>query len=275
MYVKEPLHEGDAQDVVFQVTEAVHFMHSKDFTHRDLKPSNIFVAQGGPNWWVKLADFGVSKRCKGNTALHTLLSGNTDFTAPELLGFTDTVTVTDAVDMWSVGCLAAWLLTQDVLLQTQNMFAFSTGRFVLPVTKLTTKDVSESGVNFVTNLIKHKPEARLTAEAALHHAWLGEHAKACESDDNISVMSSDSTMSTATIKATNPKENVLAGEDSDVATDIGDQKQATQKSYPRPGRTKIPKRCAHSQALDELGYNWVHHVSCVLCDSAINLTMVG
>lgn len=37
--VTEPLPEVEAQSIVFQVAEALEFMHEKHFTHRDLKPS--------------------------------------------------------------------------------------------------------------------------------------------------------------------------------------------------------------------------------------------
>lgn len=33
--IKEP----EAQNIIFQITEAVNFMHGKNFAHRDLKPS--------------------------------------------------------------------------------------------------------------------------------------------------------------------------------------------------------------------------------------------
>lgn len=37
--VSAPLPERECQDIVFQVTEALKFMHDRNFAHRDLKPS--------------------------------------------------------------------------------------------------------------------------------------------------------------------------------------------------------------------------------------------
>ena len=37
--VTEPLKEKDVQNITFQVTEALQFMHAQNFAHRDLKPS--------------------------------------------------------------------------------------------------------------------------------------------------------------------------------------------------------------------------------------------
>ena len=77
----------------------------KEFRHRDLKPSNIFVTQPAPQWWLKVADFGLSKRHAEFTDIHTTLSGGSELPAPELTGLTGGITMTSAVDMWFTGCI--------------------------------------------------------------------------------------------------------------------------------------------------------------------------
>ena len=49
---------------------------------------NVLVVHTGPDyWWVKIADFGISKRViDGHTALRTQM-GTPAFQAPEILGF--------------------------------------------------------------------------------------------------------------------------------------------------------------------------------------------
>lgn len=37
--LEQPVPEADAQDIMFQLNEAICFMHSRGFTHRDLKPA--------------------------------------------------------------------------------------------------------------------------------------------------------------------------------------------------------------------------------------------
>jgi serine/threonine protein kinase len=95
------------------------------------------VVNKSPDWWVKLADFGVSKRVRGeNTAYHTSLIG--DYVAPEIFDLIDdedledNFTYTTAVDMWSLGCLSywasdyadaiSWQKGPEALLQRQNAF---------------------------------------------------------------------------------------------------------------------------------------------------------
>ena len=121
---------------------------------------------------MKVADFGISKRYSDSTALYTLLSGDSSFAAPELTGFSDDPTVTALVDIWSLGCLASWLLIYDVLIPTAKMFAFARGKFPVPLNRLTAEGASEQAADFVKMCLCYAPDRRLTAAAALQHVWL-------------------------------------------------------------------------------------------------------
>lgn len=69
---------------------------------------NVLVVNGPPEWWVKLADFGLSKKLTETTAYH-IKSGTQSYTAPEILNYLNTDTLsagyTNAVDLWAVGCI--------------------------------------------------------------------------------------------------------------------------------------------------------------------------
>ena len=64
--VRGPALESEAQEIVRQLLAGLQVIHEYGITHRDLKPQNIFVAEKSPNWWVKIGDFGISKRIGGN-----------------------------------------------------------------------------------------------------------------------------------------------------------------------------------------------------------------
>jgi serine/threonine protein kinase len=75
------------------------------------------VLKKGPDWWVKISDFGVSKRIE-STALWTQI-GTEPYVAPEVKGIfpinngadANAGNVTLAVDIWSVGVIAFRMVT--------------------------------------------------------------------------------------------------------------------------------------------------------------------
>lgn len=162
------------QLIVYQVAEALAFMHGKKFTHRDIKPSNVFVVTTSPTYWVKLGDFGVSKRVKNDsTPMSTTIY--TDYTAPEIMGFIEVEdeasSYTSAVDLWSLGCLCYWLLTKSLPLALNQMFRYCKGRIVLPIAPLLEFQASNACVDFLRLLLRPHPDERPTSQQVLGHGW--------------------------------------------------------------------------------------------------------
>ena len=66
------IEESDAKDITINLLEVLKAMHAEGFTYRDIKPQNIFVVTRSPKWWVKIGDFGISKRVlRDRTALRS------------------------------------------------------------------------------------------------------------------------------------------------------------------------------------------------------------
>ena len=74
--------------------------------HRDIKGANILLSNNG---CVKLADFGLAKKIMNVKTSHTNRVVTLWYRCPELLLGSDKYTT--AVDIWSVGCCFAELLT--------------------------------------------------------------------------------------------------------------------------------------------------------------------
>jgi len=127
----------------------------------------------GPNWWVKIADFGISKRATEElTALRTQ-AGTPAFAAPEVLGLTESDSYTNAVDIWSLGVVAFLILTGETLFKNQRrLVQYVTGHFVFPVDILLANKVSEEGCKFVKDLMAPESKDRPGAEKSLQNPWL-------------------------------------------------------------------------------------------------------
>ena len=64
--------EKDASAVMFQILDAVSYMHSKGVVHGDLKPENLLLDSRHPDANVKIADF-VSRECEAIVAMDCVL----------------------------------------------------------------------------------------------------------------------------------------------------------------------------------------------------------
>lgn len=129
---------------------------------------NIFVAQVSPRYWVKLGDFGIAKRVTNqSTALRTEI-GTPYFSAPETEpdDYQENFEYTNAVDLWSLGCVVYNCLAQRPPFQNRRAKALP-----FPIQPLKGK-VHVDSVAFLECLLKVDPMTRYTAQEALDHPWL-------------------------------------------------------------------------------------------------------
>ncbi|MCJ1455460.1 hypothetical protein MMC28_005815 [Mycoblastus sanguinarius] len=159
-FLKIPLVEDEARLITTQLLEGLIVMHEHKFTHRDLKPQNILVVERSPNWWVKIGDFGISKRIESDSTALRTQAGTRHFQAPAAIGCTgegeESFEYTNAVDIWSLG----------------NMVRFSQGTAPFPAGKLKDCHASEECIAFIRKLIVPRASARLDAKTALQSPWL-------------------------------------------------------------------------------------------------------
>ena len=94
---KRTLSELEAIDVLYQVLNALQYLHARGVAHRDLKPENILVASR-TSLSVKLADFGLAN---DKSYLETIC-GTQLYVAPEVYRRSR---YTTAVDLWSLGVI--------------------------------------------------------------------------------------------------------------------------------------------------------------------------
>lgn len=131
----------------------------------------------GPDWWVKIGDFGISKRAE--EVLETTI-GTPAFLAPEVLvrfGFFDdnvfevSEEYTVAVDIWSLGEIAFRALTGEPVFPKRSLRTYIKGASSFPLDVLRAHGVSSEGCDILKRLMAPIPKDRLTAKEALTHKW--------------------------------------------------------------------------------------------------------
>jgi len=189
------------QKVTQQCLIALQYIHSLGLIHCDLKPENILM-KNVESCEIKVIDFGSS--CYTTDVLSTYVQSRS-YRAPEvILG----LPYGQKIDMWSLGCILAELLTGRVIFQNYSVVTLlariigiigpipdammTTGVFVskyftedgelfenteILTPKRTTlqrrvKTDDQLFLDFLRQLLTIDPAKRLSATDALQHPWL-------------------------------------------------------------------------------------------------------
>ncbi|KAG0640228.1 kinase-like domain-containing protein [Tuber brumale] len=175
-HLNKPLPEDVAQEITKQVLNGLQVMHKNEIAHRDLKPENIFVVSMSPVL-VKLGDFGISKRIHSDTFFCSHVC-TYSYAAPEVLGIDSTSessVYTNAVDMWSLGCVVYELLEGARLfcsLGEITNYYYGKGNLLAQKLRNPTTPISEKVKSFIQALVGLDPKGRPSAVEAVSHVWL-------------------------------------------------------------------------------------------------------
>jgi serine/threonine-protein kinase len=118
-----PLPPGRVVYLLRQATRSLREAHEHGLVHRDIKPANLFVCRcGGIADFVKLLDFGLVTTATESDVLEDVNLTREGFApctpgyvAPEIAsGKRD---FTGAADLYSLGCVAYWMLTGELVFE--------------------------------------------------------------------------------------------------------------------------------------------------------------
>ncbi|XWS33012.1 hypothetical protein CRYUN_Cryun22dG0040800 [Craigia yunnanensis] len=108
------------QFFLYQLLRALKYIHTANVYHRDLKPKNILA---NANCKLKICDFGLARVAFNDTpttVFWTDYVATRWYRAPELCGSFFSK-YTSAIDIWSIGCIFAEVLTGKPLLPGKNV----------------------------------------------------------------------------------------------------------------------------------------------------------
>eukprot|EP00794_Sanderia_malayensis_P020567 gene20567-22590_t len=197
----QPFLVGEVKTLMMQLLRGIQHMHDNWILHRDIKASNLLLSHKGI---LKIGDFGLAREYGSPLKHYTTIVVTLWYRAPELLlGGKEYAT---AIDMWSVGCVFAELLTMKPLfpgrsesdminrifkeLGTPNdkiwpgppaysgyplvkKMNFANHPYNVLRQKFGTS-LTDKGFNLLNRLLTYDPDKRITAEASLEHEYFKE-----------------------------------------------------------------------------------------------------
>ncbi|PWA96393.1 Protein kinase, catalytic domain-containing protein [Artemisia annua] len=202
--MKQPFSQSEVKCLMLQLLEGTKYLHDNWVLHRDLKTSNLLLNNRGE---LKICDFGLSRQYGIPLKPYTHLVVTLWYRAPELL--LGSKQYSTAIDMWSLGCIMAELLSKQPLFNGKTEFdqldkifkilgtpnekiwpglsklpgvklnfvkhQYNLLRRKFPATSFTGSPVlSDAGFDLLNRLLTYNPEKRITAQEALNHEWFRE-----------------------------------------------------------------------------------------------------
>lgn len=181
-YRNETFEEDAVRWVVYQILQAVKYLHQKGVVHRDIKPENVLcMTCPHPNHRIALTDFGHAGLLRDGKLSANL--GTPGYQAPETFG--EDAEYDQKADMWSVGITTATLLGTSGLLDSLDRIGRSMNNSepmktvnLQPVFEelkvLRPEPLSKQGRDFLRKCLTVDPNKRISAREALGHPWLDE-----------------------------------------------------------------------------------------------------
>lgn len=201
----QKLSDDHVQFLVYQIIRGMKYVHSAGIIHRDLKPSNIAVNE---DCELKILDFGLARPTENEMTGYVATRW---YRAPEIM--LNWMHYNQTVDLWSVGCIMAEMLTGKTLFPGSDHIDQLTRILVLcgtPTPDTLAKITSDEARNYIRSLPKMEKknlnevfkganplaidllekmleldtDKRITAEQTLAHPYLAQYADPSDEPDS-------------------------------------------------------------------------------------------
>ena len=203
IHSSQPLTLEHVRYFLYQLLRGLKYMHSAQVIHRDLKPSNLLVNE---NCELKIGDFGMARGLCTSPAEHqyfmTEYVATRWYRAPELM--LSLHEYTQAIDLWSVGCIFGEMLARRQLFPGKNYVhqlqlimtvlgtpspaviqAVGAERVRAYIQSLPPRQpvpwetvypgADRQALSLLGRMLRFEPSARVSAAAALRHPFLAKY----------------------------------------------------------------------------------------------------
>lgn len=187
------LSDEHIQFLTYQILRGLKYIHSAGIIHRDLKPSNIAVNE---DCELKVLDFGLARHAEAEMTGYVATRW---YRAPEIM--LNWMRYNQTVDIWSVGCIMAELITSrtlfpgkdhiDQLLRIMTLCGTPDADFMAKITSEEARNYVRTlsvmkrknfyeifaganplAIDLLDQMLKLDSDLRPTAEQALAHPYL-------------------------------------------------------------------------------------------------------
>ncbi|CAB1330201.1 unnamed protein product [Coregonus sp. 'balchen'] len=140
----QKLTDDHVQFLIYQILRGLKYIHSADIIHRDLKPSNLAVNE---DCELKILDFGLARHTEDEMTGYVATRW---YRAPEIM--LNWMHYNMTVDIWSVGCIMAELLTGRTLFPDINQLQQIMCLTGTPPASLISRMPSHEARNYINSL---------------------------------------------------------------------------------------------------------------------------
>uniref|UniRef100_A0A8C1YIQ1 mitogen-activated protein kinase n=1 Tax=Cyprinus carpio TaxID=7962 RepID=A0A8C1YIQ1_CYPCA len=175
----QKLTDDHVQFLIYQILRGLKYIHSADIIHRDLKPSNLAVNE---DCELKILDFGLARHTDDEMTGYVATRW---YRAPEIM--LNWMHYNMTVDIWSVGCIMAELLTgrtlfpgTDHINQLQQIMRLTGTPPASLISRMPSHEVSSLwsspvSVDLLEKMLVLDTDKRITAAEALAHPYFAQY----------------------------------------------------------------------------------------------------
>ncbi|CAG9314539.1 unnamed protein product [Blepharisma stoltei] len=169
---KKTFSEHRAALIIKQIFSGVAYLHQNQICHRNIKPENILMHEDENGSYIKLSHFGSALQFEKNKQIKGI-HGSSYYISPEVLGGT----YNENCDLWSCGVILYILLAgyppfngnnDEEVLERVKIGQYSLEDEPWPRVSADAKDL-------ISKLLIPAHQ-RISAEEALRHKWILDHA---------------------------------------------------------------------------------------------------